>query len=218
MLATFDRAHRRVTAWRPAGLLTALSRALLALAFVPSGLTKVLGHRFTTLSAETPIGSFFESFFQADGYYRFVGISQILAAALLLHPATATLGALLYLPIVVNVFAITLALDFGLTAAITGAMLLANLYLLCWDYDRWRGVLPGGAELGPGAARGVKAEPLAVVTLALAGAAALGLFGVTRLAIAPLPGWRHEFPLPLVLVGAGAALGVFAVWRQIAVR
>jgi archaellum biogenesis protein FlaJ (TadC family) len=38
---------------------TVFARALLALGFTPSGLTKALGNRFTILSAETPIGYFF---------------------------------------------------------------------------------------------------------------------------------------------------------------
>lgn len=214
MLAMLDRVHRRVTSWRAAALLTALTRALLALAFVPSGLTKVLGHRFTIISTDTPIGSFFEAFFQAEGYYRFVGVSQLLAAGLLLVPATATIGALFYLPIIANIFAITLALQFGLTAAITGAMLLGNVYLLCWDYDRWRSVLPGAAGLSSS----VKAEPVPSVTIALAGAAALGLLGITRLNLAPFPGWRHAFPLHLLLLVAGAGLGLFALWRHARAR
>ena len=48
---------------------------------------------------------------------------------------------LLYLPIIVNIFVITVAMQFRGTWVIVGAMLLANLYLLAWDYDRLRTVL-----------------------------------------------------------------------------
>lgn len=40
---------------------TWFTRFLLWLAFFPSGLTKVLGNRFTTLAVDTPVGGFFEA-------------------------------------------------------------------------------------------------------------------------------------------------------------
>ena len=70
-----------------------------------------------------------------------VGLMQVAAGVLLLIPGTALLGALLYLPIIVNIFVITVAMEFRGTWVIVGAMLLANLYLLAWDYDRLRNVL-----------------------------------------------------------------------------
>ena len=114
----------------------------LALGFIPPGLTKALGHRFTLIPPEdSAVGLFFESFFQSGEYYGFVGITQVAAGVMLLVPYTALLGALLYLPIIVNIFVITVAMGFRGTWVIVGAMLLANLYLLAWDYDRLRTVL-----------------------------------------------------------------------------
>jgi hypothetical protein len=66
-----------------------------------------------------------------------------MAGALLLFPATAALGTVLYLPIISNIFFITVALDFKGTWLITGLMLLANIYLLCWEFDRWQALIPG---------------------------------------------------------------------------
>jgi hypothetical protein len=51
-------------------------------------------------------------------------------------PRTATLGALMFFPLIVNIFVITVSLHFQGTPIITGLMLLANIYLLCWDYDK----------------------------------------------------------------------------------
>src|SRR5436190_20172024 len=100
---------------------TAVTRVLLAVAFVPSGLVKILGEPFTTLPTSDPVGFFFAGFFSAHGYYRFIGVMQWTAAALLIIPLTATLGAALYLPIIVNIFAITVAIgpSFGGTRFIT---------------------------------------------------------------------------------------------------
>jgi hypothetical protein len=181
----------------------AIVRVLLALAFTPSGYVKLIGERFTTLPATTPVGSFFEGFFSAPGYYGFVGAMQLLAAVLLLFPATAALGALVYLPIVLNIFVITVAVDFRGTAVVTGLMLLANVFLLLWDYDRWRALLPGAAAVG---GRHVGA----LRTGMLYAAAAIGFFGIVRLHLARL---RHaSLAEPAMLVGAGAILGFAGLW------
>ena len=142
VLGILDRVHR--AAVRLPGLVTftIATRLLLAIGFIPPGLTKALGRRFTLLPSEgSAVGLFFEGFFQSGEYYGFVGLMQIAAGVMLLVPGTALLGALLYLPIIVNIFAITVAMQFRGTWVIVGAMLLANLYLLAWDYDRLRTVL-----------------------------------------------------------------------------
>lgn len=53
-----------------------------------------------------------------------------------------------------NIFVITLAVDFRGTQVVSGLMLLGNVYLLAWDYDRWKGLLPrnpGERHLGTAA-------------------------------------------------------------------
>ena len=199
-----DRWHAQAVRSRWLLVFTAVTRVLLALAFIPSGLTKVAGHRFTIAPITTPGGYFFDGFFSALGYYRFVGIAQLVAAALLLLPSTAALGAVVYFPIIVNIFVITVALGFDGTPFVAGAMLLANIYLLCWDYDRWKDLLPhapGHRHLG------------LTPTLGLAGAALLGLYGVFRLHRAWL---KHTAMTPpaLVVVSAGIVAAVI-VWRSV---
>jgi uncharacterized membrane protein YphA (DoxX/SURF4 family) len=109
---------------------------LLALGFLPSGLTKVLGNRFTLLGLDSPVGFFFEAMYRTGFYWRFLGLCQLAAALLLVIPRTATVGALIYFPLALNIFVITVSLHFKGTPFITGLMLLANVYLLCWDYDK----------------------------------------------------------------------------------
>ncbi|NNK72687.1 MAG: DoxX family protein, partial [Flavobacteriaceae bacterium] len=91
---------------------TWLVRILLAIGFLPSGLKKVLGERFTSLGVDTPVGFFFEALFQTGFYWNFLGIMQLLAAALLLIPRTSFLGALIYFPIILNIFIIVTAMGF----------------------------------------------------------------------------------------------------------
>jgi hypothetical protein len=123
--------------------LAVISRILLALAFVPTALVKVTGRRFTTISAQTPIGYFFEAMYQSGAYWRFLGWSQLVAGVLLLVPATSTVGAILFFPIILNIFVITVSLHFTGTPVITGMMLLASTFLLCWDYHRLAPLLWG---------------------------------------------------------------------------
>ena len=171
-------------------------RVTLAAAFVPSGLVKILGQPFTTLPESDPVGHFFAGFFSAHGYYRFIGIAQWLAASLLLIPRTASLGAFLYLPIILNIFAITMAIGpaFASTRAITGAMLLANLYLLVWDWDRWHSILPAHASTRHG-------DVVTVFGLLIAGL--LALQGVTGVHLARLRDQPFAAPLAMLVLGAG---------------
>ncbi len=162
MTAAPDRLHARLHASPLLTRFTAFTRVLLALGFIPPGLKKVLGERFTQLSVESPVGFFFEAFYQAHGWYVLVGLAQVLAAVLLLVPRTAYLGALLFLPIIANIVAITWSIDFAGTKYVTVLMLLAVVYLLAWDYDRLKALLPTGRAVGRGrSVRGVLIETAA---------------------------------------------------------
>lgn len=182
-------------------------RVLLALAFVPSGLVKILDQPFTQLPVTDPVGAFFAGFFTAHGYYRFIGVAQWVAAACLLFPRTATLGAWLYLPIIVNIWAITMAIGpaFGGTRVVTGAMLLAALYLLAWDWDRWRDVVRRPADP---ARHGSAATAWLLLVAAMVGGA-----GVTGLHLFRLG--RGGAGRGMALVVAGSVIGLVGLWRAV---
>jgi len=93
------------------------------------------------MSVETPIGEFFEVIYQTGLYWQFIGCAQVLAGVLLLIPRGAHLGAFLFVPIMANIFVITVSLQFSGTPFVTGMMFLAVLYLSAWDYHRIRGAL-----------------------------------------------------------------------------
>ncbi len=71
------------------------TRILLAIGFLPSGLKKAMGERFTLLGIDSPVGFFFEALYRTGFYWNFIGIAQLLAALLLIIPRTKTLGAIL---------------------------------------------------------------------------------------------------------------------------
>ncbi len=110
------------------------TRYLIGGAFVFASLIKIKGTRFTTESGEfNPINSawhFFETMYQSGLYWRFIGVGQLIAGFLLMTQRYAKLGALVNLPIILNIFIITLSYYFAFTPVITGLMLLANLALI----------------------------------------------------------------------------------------
>jgi hypothetical protein len=118
--------------------LTWATRILLATAFIPTGVVKLLGRPFTLLGSETPVGSFFAALHQTGLYWQFLGWMQVVAGGLILIPATSALGAFLFLGIALNIFVITLSMDFGGTPIVTGLMLAAVLFLVFWEFHRWR--------------------------------------------------------------------------------
>ncbi|MBA4851281.1 DoxX family protein [Emticicia sp. BO119] len=111
-------------------------RVFLAVTFLIAGYVKVIGERFAEgLPFNNPLGHYFYALHETSYYYTFIGIGQIAAAILLLIPRTALLGALMYFPIMINIVVLTYATRFAGTRAVTFA-LLANLFLLVWEYER----------------------------------------------------------------------------------
>jgi hypothetical protein len=118
------------------------TRYLIGGAFVFACIIKIKGKRFTTYSHEdAPLGStmhFFEVLYQTGLYWQFIGWAQLLAGFFLMTQRYAKLGAVLNLPIILNVFVITISMEFGGTPVITGLMLLANLLLIVWHWGELR--------------------------------------------------------------------------------
>lgn len=112
------------------------TRFLIGFAFIPSGLTKLFGERFTTIPTSEPIGFFFEGLYQTGLYWQFLGFTQIFAALLLFTQRFATAGALMFFGIITNIFVITLSMNFNLTPVITGLMLLACTTLIVYDWAK----------------------------------------------------------------------------------
>lgn len=118
-------------------------RFTLALGFILAGITKVLGERFASgLSEIHPMGAYLTALHETGYYYTFIGIAQIVAALLLLIPRTVVLGALLYFPIIINICILSYAVRFEGSLISAPLMVLANLFLLVWHYDRLQYILP----------------------------------------------------------------------------
>ncbi|MDT0650330.1 DoxX family protein [Autumnicola edwardsiae] len=138
----FERLHLKARQSLWLWYFAVFNRIVLALGFLPSGFVKVNGERFTALAVKHPMGSYLEAFYHTGYYYTFVGILQMTAAILLLIPRTATLGAVIYFPIILNICILSFAVRFDGSLLTAPLMVLANLYLLCWDYHKLKFILP----------------------------------------------------------------------------
>ncbi|MHA7128059.1 DoxX family protein [Algoriphagus namhaensis] len=112
-------------------------RLSLALGFIIAGMVKIMDERFASgLSEIHPMGSYLVALYHTGYYYTFIGVAQVLAATLLLINRTVLLGALLYFPIILNIWVLTLAVRFDGSYVSAAWMLLANSYLLAYHADR----------------------------------------------------------------------------------
>lgn len=220
-----DRLHAQTIRHHWLQLFTAITRGLLAAGFIPSGLTKILGHRFTIMPPETPIGYFFDALYQSGFYYRFIGFAQVFVAILILIPRFTTIGAIVYFPVILNIFVITVSLGFRGTPFITALMLLGSIYLLYWDYDKLKQLMtdddPKVAQQGLRDVY-VKAQSKRGV-FSIAVATCMGVVGLYQLGIVwiqhmqGMPLGVQTLGIPLSLISAAAALiciSIFRVWRS----
>ncbi len=97
-------------------MLVIWTRYLIGFAFIPSGLKKLVGERFTQIPVSNPIGFFFEALYQSGIYWNFLGFIQVLAAFLLMTQR------------------------FG-TVYITFLLVVASTGLLLWDFPKWKSLL-----------------------------------------------------------------------------
>ncbi len=126
----------RVRTYYPLNLMVWLTRYLIAFAFIPSGMKKILGQRFTNIGTDNPIGYFFEALFRTGMYWNFLGWGQLIAAILMMTQLFSTLGNLIFFFIVSNIFIITVSMHFTGTWLIALLMLFASTCLLLWDANR----------------------------------------------------------------------------------
>lgn len=124
-------------------LFSIFCRVSLGYAFIAAGMVKILGERFASgLSHLHPMGAYLEALHHTGYYYTFIGVAQVLAGLLLLIPRTVLLGALLYFPIILNIWILSYAVRFEGSIVTSPLMVMANLFLLVWHYDRLRYLLP----------------------------------------------------------------------------
>ena len=141
--STLDRLHSGAKQNSWLWLFSIFCRLSLALGFIPAAIVKLMDERFASgLHAKHPMGHYLEALHLTGYYYTFIGIVQLAAAVFLLIPRTVTLGAFLYFPVILNITVLTYATRFDGSLFTAPLMTLANLYLLGWNYEKWKYILP----------------------------------------------------------------------------
>lgn len=138
---TLDDLHTSLTRRWWMQMFAAFTRCLLAVGFIPPSIPKILHKPFTTLPDSNPVGHYFNALMGTGFYYEFIGWSQVVAAVLLLIPRTSHLGALMFLPIILNIAVLTNSVGFAGTWLLTIFMSLAGAFLVAWEYDRLKPIV-----------------------------------------------------------------------------
>lgn len=131
----------RCRARRSLHLVVANLRILIGFGFLPAGMRKVLGERFTDAGNVGPFHDFLHAFWATGPLYRFVGLVQLTGALLLMTQRFAAVGAALLLPVlsVITVFVWSTA---GVPTIATATLMLGGVVsLLAWDIHKWRALL-----------------------------------------------------------------------------
>lgn len=69
-------------------------------------------------------------------YAKFIAWSQVVIGLLLLTQRFATLGAIMLFPMISNILMVTISLEWKGTPYVNAFLLLLNLILLLWDYNK----------------------------------------------------------------------------------
>lgn len=141
--SVLDRLHSKARSNVWLWLFSIFCRVTLAFGFFVAGMVKITGERFASgLHDKHPMGHYLVALHLTGYYYTFIGYAQVTAAIFLLIPQTVTLGAFLYFPIIFNILILTYATRFDGSIFTAPLMTLANLFLLGWNYEKWKYILP----------------------------------------------------------------------------
>ncbi|HUH02397.1 MAG TPA: hypothetical protein VML75_10395 [Kofleriaceae bacterium] len=134
-------------------------RILLGFAFLPAGLKKVLDQPFTDPENTGTFHEFLHAFHATGFFYQFVGAVQLAIAVLLMTQTFATLGALMAVPVFATISVFCWSTSAFFTAAMATLMLFGSVTLVAWDYEKWRGVVPGQEPAVPATPQAGRAVP-----------------------------------------------------------
>lgn len=123
-------------------LFTIFTRIALSFGFFVSGFVKLNGERFTDLHDKQPMGHYLQAVYETGYYYTFIGAMQVLAAILILIPRTVLLGVFIYFPIILNICILSWSVRFEGSLFTSPLMVIACLFLMWWNYDRLKYILP----------------------------------------------------------------------------
>jgi len=104
--------------------------------FIPSGLLKIQGKRFSYFCPEMYSSTFFTELHQTGFYWSFLGFCQLLTAFLLYSQRYTALSSLMFFSICTNIFIFTLSVGLNDKSIIMFFMMIIACLLIAWDYQR----------------------------------------------------------------------------------
>ncbi|RPG38675.1 MAG: DoxX family membrane protein [Muricauda sp. TMED12] len=116
------------------------TRIGMGLTFILSGIRKLPGVKFTALPIDNPIGFYFEAMYATGFYWNFIGYFQILIGILIFFNRFVVISSLLMMPVVTNIFLVSITLNMRVTPIVTSAMVLGNIFLLLWHFKNYKTV------------------------------------------------------------------------------
>ena len=118
-----------------------LIRVFLGLIFFTAGMSKLYAdHAFLGIIGPVWLEDELAKH-QLGLYARFIAGSQVVAGLLLFSQRFATLGAILNFPIILNIFVVTVSLQWQGTPYVNFILLLLNAWLLAYDYPKLKFIL-----------------------------------------------------------------------------
>ena len=116
-------------------------RTGMGITFILSGIRKLPGIKFTILPPEDPVGAFFHAMHETGLFWNFIGYFQIVIGLMIFFNRTVVLSSLFMMPVTVNIFLVSIALNMKGTPIITSMMVLGNFYLIMWHYKNYLSIL-----------------------------------------------------------------------------
>ena len=110
----------------------------MGITFILSGTKKLPGIKFTALPLENPVGSYFNAMYETGFYWNFIGYFQILIGLFIFFNRFVVISILSMMPVTINIFLVSIALNMRGTPIITTAMVLGNLFLLLWHFKNYK--------------------------------------------------------------------------------
>lgn len=104
--------------------------------FIPSGLLKIQGKRFSYFCPGMYSGTFFTELHQTGLYWNFLGFCQLLTAFLLFSQRYTVLAAIMFFSICTNIFIFTLSVGLNDKSIIMLFMMTIACLLIVWDWER----------------------------------------------------------------------------------
>lgn len=124
-------------------------RFFIAYGFIPSGIKKIFGTPFANPGQQGAFMEYLDALHATGFYYEMIGWAQVIAAILLITQRFATLGAVIFLPIIFNIMVLTMSTIGSLTPLIACLMFLGIVFLLFWDYYKWINIFSNDNKLMP---------------------------------------------------------------------